>query len=140
MKYVLDASTAIRWVTTSPTSAKALKLRDEFSQSIHQLIAPSLFPAEVASALTKMERQKIIPVGRARILLDDIMRTPPALMPYGPLLNAATDISSKTRSGVLDCLYVRLAEREQCDLITADDKLVRNLQAQYPFVRSIATF
>lgn len=135
MRYVLDASVAIRWAT-----AQALKLRDEFQQAIHELIAPAHFPAEVASALTKLQRNKIIPVGRARILLDDIMRTPPVLVPYGPMLIAATDISSQTRSGVLDCLYVRLAERERCELVTADEKLVRNLQRQFPFVRSIATF
>jgi predicted nucleic acid-binding protein len=29
--------------------------------------------------------------------------------------------------GVYDCLYVALAEREKCDLVTADEKLVRNL-------------
>jgi predicted nucleic acid-binding protein len=140
MKYVLDASVAIRWVTQGPTSARALKLRDDFENTIHELIAPSHFGAEVASALTKLERTKIIPVGRARFLLDDIMLTLPVIVPYGPLLNAATEISSQTRSSVMDCLYVRLAEREQCELITADDKLIRNIQAQYPFVRSIATY
>jgi predicted nucleic acid-binding protein len=36
------------------------------------------------------------------------------------------------------CLYVALAERERCELVTADDKLVRNLQPTFPFVRPLA--
>lgn len=33
-----------------------------------------------------------------------------------------------------DCLYVVLAEREGCDFVTADARLVNNLQTQFPFV------
>jgi len=50
----------------------------------------------------------------------------------------AIDISSKVRIGVYDCLYVALAERENCELITADDRLVRNLQPAFPFIVSLA--
>ena len=54
----------------------------------------------------------------------------PRLFPSLPdLLPAAFAIASRTRVGVYDCRYVALAEREQCQLVTADDKLVRSLQA-----------
>src|SRR5438309_313376 len=134
MKYALDASVALCWVIPRSLSAKALRLRADYQRAVHELIAPSIFPAEAASALTKSERQQLIPVGDARPLLAKILRTLPALHSYGKLLHRATDISSRTRSGLYDCLYVALAEREGCELVTADDKLVRNLQAQFPFV------
>jgi predicted nucleic acid-binding protein len=38
------------------------------------------------------------------------------------------------RVGIYDCLYVALAEREGCDFVTADQKLVANLQPHFPFV------
>ena len=38
------------------------------------------------------------------------------------------------RCGVYDCLYIALAEREGCEFLTADDKLVKNLGAQLPYV------
>ena len=44
------------------------------------------------------------------------------------------DISSQTRSSFLDCLYITLAEQKQCEFITADDKLVNNLQKQFPSI------
>ena len=66
MRYVLDASVALCWVIPRPLSPKALLLRDEYRQQIHELIAPSVYPHEFASALTKSERQKLVPVGDAR--------------------------------------------------------------------------
>ena len=54
-----------------------------------------MFSGEVASALTKAERQKLIPVGDARPLLGRVMRTPPIMHPYEPLLDRAVDISSE---------------------------------------------
>jgi predicted nucleic acid-binding protein len=32
-----------------------------------------------------------------------------------------------------------LAEQEKCEFVTADDKLVNNVQKQFPFVRSSST-
>jgi predicted nucleic acid-binding protein len=32
-----------------------------------------------------------------------------------------------------------LAEREGCELVTADEKLVTQLQATFPFIRSLAS-
>ena len=65
--------------------------------------------------------------------------TSPILIPSLPLLLRAADISSTMRVGVYDCLYVALAEREGCEFITADDKLVKNLQAQFPFIVPLAS-
>ena len=73
MRYVLDASAALCWVLPRPNSGKALQLRAEFQNAVHELIAPSVFSGEVASALTKAERQKLIQVGDARPLLGRIM-------------------------------------------------------------------
>ncbi len=110
MKYVLDASVALAWVIPRPMSPKALSLRDDFSNQIHELIAPSTFGAEVASGLTKAERQKLIAVGEAAQFLVEILRTSPHIHAYDAFLARATDISSAVQSGLHDCLYIALAE------------------------------
>jgi predicted nucleic acid-binding protein len=122
-----------------PLRPKALQLRSDYQARIHELLAPDIFIAEVAGALTKAERQKILPVGRAAVLHADVMSTPPILHPYVPLVSRAITISSQTRSALLDCLYVALAEREGCALVTADDKLVNNLQKHFPFIVPLAS-
>jgi predicted nucleic acid-binding protein len=139
MKYVLDASVALSWVIPRPLTAKALALRNDFLNLIHELVAPSTFGAEVASGLTKAERQKLIPVGDSVHLLADILRTSPLLHAYDPLLFRATEISSMVRSGLHDCLYVALAEREGCECVTTDDKLLKNVQKDFPFVVHLGT-
>src|SRR5947208_6782090 len=94
MKYVLDASAAICWVVRRPLTPKAIRLRDDFRQSIHHLLAPDIFIDEVASGLTKAERQKLIPLGQAASLYAQVMKEPVALL---PLVTRAIDISSRTR-------------------------------------------
>ncbi len=140
MKYVLDASVAANWVLRTPLTPQAIRLRDDYQKHIHELIAPAHFPDEIASALTKAERQKLIAVGEARKLIADVLSTPPVLHATDPLLYRAVEISSQTRSAYYDCLYVALAEREKCEFVTADDKLVKNLKGQFPFITELSSF
>jgi predicted nucleic acid-binding protein len=139
MKYVLDASVAAFWVLRNPLMPKALRLRDEYKRQVHELIAPTHFPLEIANGLTKAERQDLIPAGDARPLIQDLLNTPPVLHAVEPLFYPAVDISSQTRSAFYDCLYVALAEREGCELITADQRLVNNLRTRFPFIQDLAS-
>jgi predicted nucleic acid-binding protein len=55
------------------------------------------------------------------------------------LVARAYAISSAFRQGVYDCVYVALAEREGCEFVTADTKLIANLGAQFPFIVELAS-
>jgi hypothetical protein len=57
----------------------------------------------------------------------------------GSVFYRSVEISSQTRAGFYDCLYVALAEQENCQLVTADDKLINALQARFPFIVSLAS-
>jgi len=138
MKYVLDSNISLKWVLTETDSDKARRLRSEFQNQIHELLAPDVFPVEVAHGLAKAERRGVIPQGDADRLLTNVLSTPPQFHPYLPLLKRALDIASPARIGVYDCLYVALAEREGCELLTADDRLVRTLQPTFAFITSLA--
>lgn len=56
-----------------------------------------------------------------------------------PLFPRALELSQLFRQSVYDCLYVALAEREGCELVTADDKLIKAVQPTLPFVVSLAS-
>jgi predicted nucleic acid-binding protein len=139
MKRVIDSSVAFKWVVPETDSDKALLLRDDFRNGLVELLAPDIFPIEIGHTLTRAERQGRIPVGSAIPLLRDILNTLPLLQPSLPELLRAMEISSQMRVGAYDCLYVALAESEKCDLITADDKLVKNLQQHFPFLVSLGS-
>lgn len=139
MKYIVDSSVAVKWVLTEQDDAKARLLRDDFRNGIHELVAPEIFTTELAHALTRAERQGRLTPGDALTLWTEVMTTAPQLFPGGPLTPRAIEISSHMRIGVYDCLYVALAEREQCQFITADDRLVRNVQSAFPSILSLAS-
>ncbi len=128
MRYVLDSSVAFKWVIPEKDSDAALRLRAQFQAGVHEFIAPDIFPGEVAHALTRAERQSRITPAEALDLWSNVMTTAPQLVPSLPLMHRTIAISSQTRVGVFDCLYVALAEREGCEFITADSRVVNGLQ------------
>src|SRR5271157_2483002 len=100
MKYVLDSSVAFKWVVPEGDTPRAVQLRDEFRAAVHELIAPDVFPPELAHALTRSERQGRIDDAVTRLI--DVLTTSPILIPSLPLLLRAADISSTLRVGVYD--------------------------------------
>jgi predicted nucleic acid-binding protein len=134
MRYALDPSVSLAGVLPRPHSPKAARLLDDYRHQIHELIAPSVYSAEVASGLTKAERQKLIQPGEARKFFLALLKYPPVLHDYEPLLLRAIDISSLYRAGLYDCLYVALAEREGCELVTADQRAINNLSPHFAFI------
>lgn len=139
MRAVIDSSVAIKWVLPETDTPKAVRLRNEFRRGMHDLLAPDVFPVEVAHSLTRAERKKLIQPPAAVKRLNNVLSFPPKLHPYLPLLPRAAMISSRTAQSVYDCLYVVLAEREGCELITADQKLITNLGQTFPFIRPLST-
>jgi predicted nucleic acid-binding protein len=81
MKYVLDSSVALKWVLPEAESAKAIRLRDEYKNGIHELLAPDVFASEIANGLSSAERQGRIKAGESALLLYDVVRAAPAIHP-----------------------------------------------------------
>jgi predicted nucleic acid-binding protein len=139
MRYVLDTSVAFKWKVAEAHWDKAVRLRDDARSGLHELIAPDFFPLELAHSMTRAERQGRVSPADGWGLWLGIMSDAPAFFPTLPLMSRAYGLSSGSRIGVYDCLYVALAEQEGCELVTADDRLIRNLQATFPFIVSLAS-
>ncbi|GAC1475290.1 MAG: type II toxin-antitoxin system VapC family toxin [Isosphaeraceae bacterium] len=127
MRYVLDSSVAVKWFLAEQDSDKAISVRDDFARGVHELLSPDVFPAEAAHAITRAERQLRITQAERKSHFRDMLSTLPALYAHLPLLPRAYELSSQARIGVYDCLYVALAERERCEVLTADDRMKRSL-------------
>jgi predicted nucleic acid-binding protein len=134
MKYVLDSSVAFKWEVAEAHSDKAIRLRDETRLGLHELVAPDFFLVEIAHSMTRAERQGRISPADGWGLWLGIMADAPSLLPHLPLMPRAYAISSSTRQGVYDCVYVALAEQDGIELVTADDKLVKRLAPMFPFI------
>ncbi len=138
MKYVIDASVGGRSVLPEAHSDKAIRLLDDFRQGVHDLIAPDFYPVEVAHAITRAERQGRLTQAQGAAALRDILTLLPRLEPSLPLLPRAYAISSAFRKGVYDCVYLALAEREGCELLTADARLA-SLKPTFPFITELGS-
>ena len=139
MRAVLDSSVAIKWVLPEPGTPQAVRLRNEFRRGLHDLLAPDIFPVEVAHALTRAERRGVLQPPLSIRRLNAVLRFPPRFHSYLPLLPRATAISSIARHGVYDCLYVAPAEGEGIPLVTADQRLLNNLGPSFPFLVDLAS-
>ncbi|HEV7282221.1 MAG TPA: type II toxin-antitoxin system VapC family toxin [Pirellulaceae bacterium] len=127
MKFVLDASVALKWALREDGFERAAKLRTAIRQGLHEALAPDIFPVEVAHALLKAERRKLIKTSETSDLLARVLSVPFQLRASEPLLFDALALASRSRLSVYDGLYVALAQSEKCDLVTADERLLRAL-------------
>ena len=141
MKHIIDSSTAFKWVLTEVDSDKALRLRDDYRNGLIELHAPDIFPAEMVSSLLTAQRKGRI--SDFQPLLSEVLTEGVVLHATTPLLARMARIISTVTTGarfsVYNCLYVALAEREGCELITADDRLLRNLRPVFPFIKELAS-
>ena len=134
MKYVVDSAVAFKWLIPEVDSDKSLRLLDAYQNDGYELLAPDILPVEITHGLTRAERQGRITPAEGQSLFLDMLDQAPFLHSYLSLLPRAYAISSAMRHGVYDCLYVALAEREQCEFVTPDDPLIKKFQPTFPFV------
>ena len=139
MKCVIDSSVDVKTYVAEPDSGTAIRLRDEYHQGLHQLMAPDIFPTEMCNVLMILERSGKIKPGDADLFFGQFLNQLPPLVSAIPLLSRALEIAKQFRQTVYDCPYVAMAEREGCELVTADDKLVKAVQSALPFVVALSS-
>lgn len=137
MRAVLDVNVALKIVLPEADSPLAVSLIADYAAGLHEFLAPDFFVLEAAHVLTKAGRRGII--FDPRRTLARVMLNAPAMHPFRPLLSRSIEISIQTGHAVYDCLYVALAEREGCVVITADQRMISNLQATFPFIVHLST-
>ena len=118
MTTVVDASVAIKLSVEELGSAAALEL----VRTEPVLVAPDLILTEAANAYWSMVRTSRLLMVHAEDNLEDLPRYFSRLYPTGGLIQDALRIAFLLRHPVYDCVYLALAERLQCRLITADRK------------------
>ena len=97
MRFVLDSSVGFKTLVAETDSVKAQQLYDNYRKGIHELLAPDVFPVEVAHSITRAERQARITPAQGARLLTDILNRLPQMYPSLPLFPRAYAISSSAR-------------------------------------------
>lgn len=116
MSVVIDASAIVVLLLRLPGAEVVERelSRDEF-------VAPAHVDAEVLSALAGLSRRAVLRPVRAEQAIAALRRARIRRMPLAPLLDGAW--AHRHNVSAYDALYVALAARLECGLLTADRKL-----------------
>lgn len=123
-RFVVDASVAIKWYMPEDHAVEADRLLDP--QNILQ--APDLLLSEVGNILWKRVLKGECPVNKADSILSELQTKFLQIWRAGLLLNDALNIACDTKRSFYDCLYVALAVKNDCRMVTADLKLYNALK------------
>lgn len=88
-----------------------------------ELVAPVLVDAEVASALTGLERGGKLSPARCLEAIADLAELPLERSSLEPLVGAAWSLRHSL--SLYDAFYVAVARQLGCPLVTRDDRLAR---------------
>ena len=116
MPVVLDASAMVELLmrTRAAAAVEAEILGDD-------AFAPELLDVEVASVLFRLERSRRIDAAQSRGFLRALLDAPIMRVPHAGLLPGAWD--TRENLSAYDGVYVALAARLGCPLVTGDRRL-----------------
>jgi predicted nucleic acid-binding protein len=113
---VIDASVAVKWMVREPGNDVAREL----FELPDPLVAPDWLLIEAASTFWKKVKGGELLELHAERHLQDLPEFFSRLYESHGLAHAALGLSFRLRHSVYDCLYLALAVRENCQVVTAD--------------------
>lgn len=137
---VVDSSLALKWIFQEADSFLADALLNDWSRKEIIILAPTLLIYEITNALYKKLRKRDISAQRAREALREIELLGIAFdfTTHFELSVRAVELSNQySLPATYDAHFLALAEREQCELWTADTRMWNSLQGELPWVRNL---
>lgn len=140
---VVDTSIAIKWVLQESDSDIAETMLIEWSSNGVVILAPALLTYEVTNALYKKAHKDEITFEMAKEALTKVLLS-------GVVLNFSQDSNLGRRAielarqfglpATYDAHYLALAEREGCELWTADTRMWNSIRGKLVWVRWIGDY
>lgn len=132
IRYIVDASVAIKWFLPEIHSDAALHAR----QGQYQLHSPAFMFLELGNVLTKKIRRQELSPTEGDAILNELKHLPLQRHADDQLFPTAYRLALDTHRSLYDCLYLALAEVVDGILITADLKFYTTL-ANGPYARRV---
>lgn len=127
MELVLDTSVVIKWFLPESLSKKALYYRRQHLDGKIRIISPHLLAFEVTNVLCTKSGVKEEALLSA---IEVFYFTQIYEYPFTKKLATKTaQFSKKYKISVYDAVYVALAQSQNCQFITADEKLYHKVKS-----------
>jgi predicted nucleic acid-binding protein len=137
---IVDASIAIKWTLNESDSSAALALLAHWNDEEIEVLAPALLAYEVTNALYRRVRKGEIPFEDARRGLTEIIfKVVEFDFPEDPDFNIrAMELGQQCGlPAAYDSHYLALAEREGCELWTADLRMWNSVNGKLDWLRRL---
>lgn len=123
MRYVVDASVAVKWLVVE----EGAEIAKELAVDGHDLHAPRLMASEVASSLWRKARMGELERNSVGALLAQVPNMPVRWGADETLSADAVRLALALNHPVYDCIYLALAQRIGAVLVTADSRFAKVL-------------
>ena len=123
MRFVVDASVAVKWLVAEEGSSAAHRL----AASGDDLHAPRLMASEIANTLWRKARLGEIERGRAGALMAAVSEMPVRWRADETICADAVRFAIALDRPVYDCVYLALAHRIGAQVVTADERFANAL-------------
>ena len=129
LRAVMDASVAVKVFVPESHSAEARELLARFTQEDDsEIVVPDLFFIECANVFWKWVQRSGYPSGQVQEHLHDLGSLGFTVLPTQFLADDALGIALKHKVTAYDACYIAAAAKLGLPLITADEKLVKQVE------------
>jgi predicted nucleic acid-binding protein len=121
-------------------AAAANELLLDWEHEAVDVYVPNHFQSEIVSAFLRAHRRGRIRTDEAQEAIRDLLALPFIICDIASIAERAFSIAQQHYQRAYDCLYVALAERQEGELWTGDQRLYNALHLHYAYVRWIADY
>jgi predicted nucleic acid-binding protein len=140
---VVDTSLVLKWIINEPDSEKALALLTKWSNEGVEIHAPALLAYEATNSLYQKVRSGKYTLDGAKQSLVDVIFTELELDFSQDAALSVRALEFADRFGLqatYDPHYLALAEREGCELWTADTRMWQIVRSELTWVRWVSDY
>jgi predicted nucleic acid-binding protein len=135
---IVDSSVAIKWFVPEPYSTEARRILDDYQTGAVSFLAPDLINAEFGNIVWKKRLFQGLDEADAQTVIDEFRKVTFRLTSTAELLEEAFLLAVTHHRSVYDMLYLALSIRENCQFVTADEKMVNAIGSSFPNVVWVA--
>ncbi len=138
---MVDANIAVKWTVKEDDSHVANALLAEWRNQNKFMMAPYLYAYEISNILLKKVRKNVLTITGAQEAMTSLLDMEIEIRrPLDSKLNIRSlDIAYLFKlPASYDAHYLALAEREQCEFWTADERLYNSVKGQFSWVRLLS--
>jgi predicted nucleic acid-binding protein len=126
-RFIADASIIVKMFFQEEYSVESASL----VVNAREILAPDFLFTEVANVMWKRMKRDAIALETVKGMLDDALKMNVVARSTTELLPAAFQLATETGRTVYDCTYLALAIRENCPLVTADQRFFNALKPSH---------